>query len=314
MTAGGKRERRSRTGRLRLIAYGLLVLLLALLLWGFGVEPRLIAERHETASIPNLGATWAGREVAVIGDLQIGMWGANTGTVRRIVRRLVERPPAIMLVAGDIVYRSEHDLEEKLSAAVALLRPLTDAGIPTFAVLGNHDYGMHWAEDPPRRQVADAVERALEDIGVHVLRNEAFRLTPPAGESGGEPLWVVGVDDLWAGEARPLAAILEVPEDAPRIVFMHHAGSFPELPPGTAPLTVAAHTHGGQISLPFFRHWSWMELTKHDPIEPDGWAPAEEEPWGNRLYVNVGIGFSDIPVRINATPELTRFELHGIER
>lgn len=288
--------------RIAAVAGGVLALLL---FWGVVVEPYRIDERRETAVLPGLDPAWEGREVAVIADFQVGMWMANTGTVRRIVRRLVKRRPAAVLIAGDFVYKPDGQVEEIARRVAELVRPLPEAGIPTLAVLGNHDYSIDLESDPANLRAAEAVRLALRGIGVHVLENEAVTLR----RGGGAPLYVVGIGSEWAGRARPAEAVARVPAGAARIVFMHNPASFPGLPAGTAPLAVAAHTHGGQVSLPFTPHWSWMSLVKDQVVEADGWAqPGKGQP-GNRLYVNVGIGFSDVPVRINAPPELTLFRL-----
>ena len=47
-----------------------------------------------------------------------------------------------------------------------------------------------------------------------------------------------GIGEPAAGEARPLEAIRQAPTDAPRLVLMHNPGSFPDLPPGSAPLSI----------------------------------------------------------------------------
>lgn len=285
-----------------------LTLLGVVLLWGL-VEPYSIDEKREVALLPDLPRAWEGRQIAVIADFQYGMWGANTGTVQRVVRRLVEKRPAAVLIAGDFVYKADDRLDV-LSARVAReVAPLAKAGIPTFAVLGNHDYSMDVRDDPVNHTVARGVEAALERAGVVVLHNEAAALRLNGMDGTATSLYVVGIDDEWPGLARPAEAVARVPTGAARIVMMHNPRSFRGLPAGTAPLAVAAHTHGGQIALPFTPHWSWMSLVKDEQIEADGWAQDREEPRGNRLYVNIGIGFSDLPLRINARPEMTLFTL-----
>jgi predicted MPP superfamily phosphohydrolase len=42
----------------------------------------------------------------------------------------------------------------------------------------------------------------------------------------------------------------------------------------------------------------------------DGWIKNYGKQ-GNNLYVNRGIGFSDIPIRINCPPEVTLFTLRS---
>jgi|GEM_PF-624234 len=316
-----------------LVLAGLGLLVILLLAWGAGIEPRLIDEQQETAEIPGLPAAWAGQQVAVVADFQVGMWWDNTGTVRRVVARLVERRPAAVLIAGDFIYHPANrggadgsgadfaplgpDEAEAVASVVAeavdLVRPLPEAGIPTYAVFGNHDYGMESPQAARLDWAAQRLREALDAAGIRVLRNEAVALPAPGEDdsqdsAGNPPLYLVGIGSRYAGRDRPAAALAGLPEDAPRIVMMHNPDSFDRFPAGTAPLAVAGHTHGGQIRIPFTGDWSWMALVQEDRVHVDGWIANYGGP-RNRLYVNRGIGFSTIPVRIHAMPEITLFTL-----
>lgn len=291
--------------------YGILTALLLLLIWGFLVEPRLIDTEEHAALVPDLPSAWVGQRIAVVADYQVGMWGANTGTMRRITERLVEERPAAVLLAGDFVYKPANDSNEEIETVLEIVRPLSAAGIPTFAVLGNHDYSLDLRDDPKNDQLARRLREALESAGVRVLDNEAVRLARTA-DAGAAPetLYLVGLGSEWADEARPDVALQGVPAGAPRIVFMHNPNSFLKIPAGAAPLAVAAHTHGGQIRIPGTPSWSWLSIVTEGEPHADGWITDEDfgEP-GNRLYVNRGVGFSDLPVRINCRPELTYLRL-----
>ena len=109
-------------------------------------------------------------------------------------------------------------------------------------------------------------------------------------------------------EDDPQAALAELPGGAPRLVMMHHQESFKAFPADSAPLAVAGHTHGGQFRVPFTPSWPWMSYTREDEVHADGWVQNYGEP-GNRLYINRGIGFSVLPLRLNCPPELTLFTL-----
>ncbi len=293
------------------------IVLSTLLVWGLLIEPRLIDVENEVAMLPNLPSAWEGRELALIADMQVGMWGANTGTARRIVQRLVDDPPAAVLVAGDFLYKASDDLADHVAEAVDIVRPLPAAGIPTYAVLGNHDYSMDVKGDPKDAAMAARMRAALEAAGVRVLENEAVRLAlpartdagSPADAAGAEPLYLAGVGSNWAGEDDPAAALASVPSGAAYVLLMHNPNSFEQMAAGSAPLALAAHTHGGQVRLPFTPEWSWLTFMKDDPVHADGWIDSNFGAPGNRLYINRGIGFSDVPLRINATPEITRLTL-----
>jgi predicted MPP superfamily phosphohydrolase len=286
--------------------------LLSLLVYGAVIEPRVILDvREENALIPNLPVEWEGRTIAAVADFQVGMWWANTGMIRRVVQELITRRPAAVLLAGDFIYHPDADPRDLVEEVTALLRPLADSGIPTYAVLGNHDWGLNTPEGTKNARAARLTHEALTAAGIHVLHNEATPLPPRSG--GGVQLYIVGIDSRWAEEADPLAALRGVPAGAARVVFMHNPSTFAEIPAGAAPLAIAAHTHGGQIRIPFTPEWSWLTFTSHDAVHADGWIDGYGRP-GNHLYVNRGIGFSTLPLRINAPPEITVLTLRRAGR
>lgn len=315
---------------MKFIKYSLLVLLgllIVLLVWGVAFEPYRVDQQEETATVPGLPADWKGQQVALIADFQVGMWLSNTATVEDIAKRLVQQQPALVLIAGDFIYHptdedDHEDVREELESedikevfgelerTIELFQPLLQAGIPVYAVLGNHDYAMATPKDVKLGRLADQVHETLETAGIQVLENEAMPLPSPVDEGAGEDekLYLVGIGSHYANNADPQRALAQLPDDAPRLVLMHNPASFEALPAGSAPLALAAHTHGGQIRLPFMPAWSWMALLADDPVHGDGWVEGVGQA-GNRLYVNRGIGFSVVPVRINATPEVTLFTL-----
>jgi hypothetical protein len=287
--------------RLAQIGAAIGVALLLVVVYGVAVEPRMFLDvREETAVVPGLPEAWEGQRVAMLSDLQIGLWLDNPGMVRRAVDEAIDRAPAVALIGGDLIY-GEADATTDARVAVELLRPLVEAGIPTVAVLGNHDYD------------AEAVPVLVDELraaGVGVLRNEALPLTPPTGEAPDATVWVVGIGPHLPDRDRPGEALAEVPDGAPRIVMMHNPATFEALSARSAPFGVAGHTHGGQLRIPFTPEWSYLSLVQGGPEAVDGWIDGYGAE-GNRLYVNRGIGMSLIPMRINAAPELTVFELTG---
>jgi len=318
---------------LKRIAVGVLGSILLLLLWGAVIEPRLVDEKAETAIVPNLPPAWENKRVALIADLQIGMWLGNEDTVKKIVNRIIAERPAAVLIAGDFVYKPTDedepgdveredalDFMSEVNEAVALVRPLVEAGIPTFAVLGNHDYGMNYPDSVKNERLAAAVRQTLAQAGVRVLENEAASLRLPEENNRHEnaanadsTFYLVGIGSRYAGRDKTEIALAQIPENAPRIIFMHNPDSFAAFPANAAPAAFAGHTHGGQIRVPFTDDWSWMSLFTDEKIYADGWIENFGQT-GNRLYVNRGIGFSSFPVRINCRPELTFFTLRGGNR
>lgn len=272
--------------------------LVGLLLWGAIVEPRFFLDTQQTeAAVPNLPSQWDGQRIALLADFQVGMWLDNTGMIRRAVQRVAEVNPSLVLIAGDFVYYPDSAV---VRHAVDLVRPLVEAGAPVVAVLGNHDYSLHGPGEEVREDQAAYLIEQLGEAGITILENESTLI---------DGLHVVGIGSHWAGKSRPDVAFEDVPDEAPRVVFMHNPVVFPALPPYVAPLTFAAHTHGGQLRLPLTPSSSWLDIARPHEVIADGWAADSVGTPGNRLYVNRGIGFSIVPVRIRCRPELTLITL-----
>jgi predicted MPP superfamily phosphohydrolase len=284
---------------------GLFGILGILIIWGL-VEPKFIDIEEKTAVIPNLPPAWEGKRIGQVSDFQVGMWFDNTDTMDDSIERLVEERPAAVLISGDFIYHSLPNASEELSKVTNAIQPLITAKIPTYAVLGNHDY----SHKPPKPELGDQVKAALEKIGVTVLENQAVQINSPVVKADNQPLYLVGIGSYIANNSNVDKALTQLPQNSPRVVMMHNPASFAAFPPQTAPLAVAGHTHGGQIRLPFTPQWSWISLVKGEEVYGDGWIKNYGKQ-GNNLYVNRGIGFSDIPIKINCPPEVTLFTLRS---
>lgn len=308
----------SKSNKLKYTILGLLTIAMAYLVWGVIIEPYWIDKEKQIGQIPGLPQKWQGKQVGLISDFQVGLWLDNTRTIRRIVQQLIKERPDLVLITGDFIYEPGKNPEAELDKVAQLVRPLIEANIPTYAVLGNHDYALHSQHHLKNEKLSTQVREALESVGVNVLKNEAVPLATPGNDNPSldttqnqYPLYLVGIGSHKAKEDKPKKALTELPEAAPRLVMMHNPNSFEALPANTAPLAVAGHTHGGQIRLlPFDLTPVWFLLTydEEDLVHVAGWVEDFGKS-GNRLYVNRGIGFSKVPMRINARPELTLFTL-----
>jgi predicted MPP superfamily phosphohydrolase len=275
------------------------------LAWSLLAPFRLVVEHHE-APVPALPENWQGRRLALLSDLHIGLPSANEAISRRAVSRILEEKPDLALLAGDFV----HDTHAAIAPAVALVRPLVDAGIPTYAVLGNHDYAMPSRGSRGDRCLARELERELRSAGITVLSNDVVELKR---EGDREPLYLVGVAPHTPREDRPAEALERLPDGAPRLVLMHHPASFDACPAHSAPFAMAGHTHGGQVRLPLAPFWRYMTYIKEVKVFVSGWIESgmieRYGKEGNRLYVSRGVGCSVAPVRLFSPPELTFFTL-----
>ncbi|MFB1081912.1 metallophosphoesterase [Jeotgalibacillus sp. JSM ZJ347] len=295
------------------ILFTLSALIFFVMLWGL-IEPYFINTEEETAEITGLPEVWEGQELAVIGDFQVGMWMDNTWTIERVVKRIIERKPAAVLLTGDHVYHVKKGSEKELNEVLELLQPLADSDIPVMTVMGNHDYSMEKKDHEPDTKYVEMMSEQFEEIGITVLQNEHLTLNlndgvMEIGKEDANSLYIGGVGSSWAGMDDVEKTLAGIPDTAARFILMHNPQAFKSIPGGSAPAAAAGHTHGGQISIPFTPHWSYMSVFKGEDVQAAGWTEADFGEEGNLLYVNPGIGFSDVPLRFTTPPEITYFEL-----
>ena len=258
--------------------------------------------------LPHLSVAWSGQRVAVLGDFHIGMWLGNSDMAQRAVQQAVAARPAAVFLLGDEVAEPGGVGRDNLDTLTRILRPLTRAHLPTYAVLGNHDDGVPGAGTRVQPQVVARLRQTLARLGIPVLQNRAVVLAPPHGplpvqRRAKAGLYIVGLGPHDANQDRPQEALRGVPRTAPRLVLMHDPASFLALPAGSAPLALAAHTHCGQVRLPLVTRWL-LALAEGHRVAADGWN-GPSAAGGNRLYVTCGIGMSVVPLRINDPPPLT---------
>lgn len=276
--------RRRRTG-LRLVLWVLpLAAALALAVYAFWIEPRSLVVTRLSLPMPGLAHEL---RLVVMGDLQPAGPIETLETVAKVVDRMNAEAGDLVLLLGDYVstrrlatgFLDPHD-------TVPILGRLK-APLGVFAVLGNHDW---WWDGPEMR-------RLLTDQGITVLEDAAARV-----DDAGRTLWIAGLSDP-VTQAYDLEATLaqtgpmQAGAGEPVLLLAHTPDVFPEVPPGVG-LTLAGHTHGGQVDLPFLGRL----VVPSRFGERFAYGLIEEA--GRRLYVTSGIGTAIIPVRFRVPPEI----------
>jgi predicted MPP superfamily phosphohydrolase len=114
----------------------------------------------------------------------------------------------------------------------------------------------------------------------------------------GNAIWVAGLADLWTRVPDVERALRAVPAGEPVILLTHSPDVFPDVPARVG-LTLAGHTHGGQVALPLIG----------PPIVPSAfgrrYAAGLVAERNGRLFVTPGVGTSIIPVRLGVPPEVS---------
>lgn len=274
-----------RKKRIGLIVLGLcLAGCAALLLWAFVIEPSRVTVKETAIVIPRWPQAFDHLRVVLISDLHVGSPHIDLEKLREIVATINQQQPDLILIAGDFVIQDviggDFIEPEPIAAELKNLR----ARYGVYAVLGNHD----WWYDGER------IMRALNDSGIRVLENDVAQI-----ERDGQSIWIAGLADLWTRPQLITTTLSKITGPPANVIALtHNPDIFPKIPTDV-PLTLAGHTHGGQVNLPFIGR-------RVVPSEfGERYAIGHVQENGHQLFVTPGIGTSIIPVRFRVPPEIS---------
>ena len=220
-----------------------------------------------------------GMRIAFVTDTHAGPFTTAEDIARGVALFDNERIDLVLL-GGD--YVSESNIYAA-SMADALGPLVARAPLGAIAVLGNHDLPLG----------VDRVRAELERIDVTVLRNESHIV-----ERNGARLAIAGIDDTVVGNANPVRAFADIPENVPALALWHEADFAEETARLGAFAQLSGHTHGGQVRLPLIGS-IWLP--------PDGRRRdmGRYDVEGMPVYISRGLGVYRPPVRFMAPPEVS---------
>ncbi len=264
------------------------------------IEPQWIEITQHEISIANLPPAFEGFSIVQLTDLHHSSI-VTLDYLQACFRQVVDLQPDLVVMTGDYITRQKKYAQP---VAQAICEIIVEAGIPIYAVLGNHDHwNNEWNNDldasvfPLRnRWKGDGVEviNALTAGGIQVLMNESAPL-----QRGSDRLWLVGCDDFLAGDFDLERALAFLPStDEPRFLLMHNPQPIESIAHHGFDLVLSGHTHGGQISLPFV-----------PPKVGNKYLAGLFYVGASRLYISRGLGVTGVPIRFMTTPEIAYFRL-----
>jgi predicted MPP superfamily phosphohydrolase len=244
------------------------------------------------------GASYVGRRVDVRGltlpfgcplrvvqltDIHAGIF-MNRRQMRYYVDQVIALQPDLFALTGDYISNSLSFLPGCLEE-MARVR----ARYGTFATLGNHE---HWYGS------LIELRTIFRRYGMPLLNNEHRVIRTERGSFA-----VIGIDDLRTGDADLEAALYGLDPAIPSVLLSHRPEIFPRAASLGIPLTLSGHYHGGQIKLGLPGAGISLAHLRTPYVEGLFRIGAA------RLYVSRGIGTTFTPVRLNAPPEITLFNL-----
>jgi len=269
----------------------LLIVALAASLWGFIFEPASLRVREYDLALGKWPHDLDGLSAAVLADMHVGSPFNGLSKLERIVQQTNQVKPDLILLAGDYVIHGVRGGRFVPPPDFCPILGKLRARLGVWAVLGNHDW---WLDGP-------AIRAEIEKNGIRVLENDAALIDPSMS------LWLAGVGDYWEGRPDVRLALEHVPLDATVIVLTHNPDVFPEIPSRVA-LSIAGHTHGGQVRLPLLGRP--VVPSKFGERYAAGHIAEPDGEQGRDFFVSTGLGTSILPVRFGVPPEISLLRLH----
>lgn len=283
----------------------------------FGERLHYVVEGAEVP-IPNLPAALDGLRIAQLSDIHIGLYLPRE-EVRRVVEMTNELAADLAVITGDFVTRDGDPLEECVEELAALRAPL---GV--WGCNGNHEI---YARCEAR------AASLFRQGGMRLLRAQNAEVV-----HRGQALNLIGVDYQRTraidGPRRPMLEGIEplIRRDVPNILLSHNPNAFRKAADLGIELTLAGHTHGGQVQVEILDHHlsparfmtdfvaglyqrkvasgKWLVAGKSTSLHDSGGRMSDVgPPTLGHLYVNRGIGTVGTPIRVGSPPEITLLTL-----
>ena len=258
----------------------LIIIILTVIIWGLFIEPNLLIVRHYKIKNESLKGT----KIVFATDFHLKQ--NEYKKLRKIIKKINAQNADIVLLGGDYV---NGQVYQKTLHPKTIARETGNikSKYGVFSVLGNHDF---WLD-------GNKIKSELQKYGIQVLsnQNKSIKL------KNNQKLYIAGVEDLSTGNPDMKKALKNT--SSPVILISHSPDVFPEVPSSVL-LTLAGHTHGGQIVLPFY-----------GPV----FVPSEFgkkyvsgliEENNKKMIVSKGIGTSILPVRFGCIPEIVVVEFY----
>lgn len=237
--------------------------------------------REMTVSLKDLPAALDGMRIAHVTDTHVGKFTRGK-VLDEIVATTNALDADLVLFTGDLIDNTIRDLP----VAVKMVRQFR-ARSGVYLIEGNHDL----FDDPA------GFEKSVRAGGIAMLRNEAATV-----QVRGEAVQLLGIvwnhgEEEMAADVDSVAALRDPAAFA--ILMAHHPHAFDRAAHHGFSLTLAGHTHGGQVMLTgkigvgpeMFRYWSGLY-----------------EKAGRSLVVSNGTG-NWFPIRLNAPAEIVHLTL-----
>ncbi len=252
------------------------------------VEPRLLTIKEYDIYSNYVTPSMKGMTIVQISDIHIGE-NYHLYQLENLVEKVNLIQPDIIIFTGDLV--DDQSKYKQTDEVIVLLQRLK-ATQGKYAVYGNHDHGGFGSK---------RYKEMMTQSGFILLQNSSYTIK----QAEGAFITIFGIDDLLLGSPDIKGTLDSISENHFNIFLSHEPDIADEVKHYYIDLQLSGHSHGGQITIPFIG----------SPITPKyaknyikGMYDFSDN-YRMKLYVNRGIGTSQLKYRFLNIPEITVFTI-----
>ncbi len=246
------------------------------------IERNLVQINSYRIPVPSLPKAFNGFRVVHLTDLHLGVL-ASESFIEGVVKKANSVMPDIIVCTGDYVQAGNSTKEIDIVWPI-LLKLKAKHGV--YTILGNHD---HWAD----------TEKSLQWLQ---RSGQSVRHSCKPIYKGKQRILIGGAGDYWEDDLNIDLCFSSSDEGDCRILLAHNPDSIDTKFQTPLSLILSGHTHGGQVSIPFYG-------PPVLPVSNKRYSSGLIETEKGNLFISKGIGWAICPVRFNCCPEIAVHEL-----
>ena len=270
----------------------LILLISAIIAYGFFIEPKLITVKDQKIIINNLPDNFNGFKIVHISDIHYGK-GFDQKQLQKLVDSINEQKPDIVVLTGDLLDKNAY-LNQKSVNKIANLLNKINASAGKYAINGENDLNF----DEWMTIITNAGFKDLNNT-YDTIYKDGYQSIFIAGASTKEDK--LSINDKLKTSIDYLNSF---EKDGPiyKILLLHEPDTIDELTVNPFNLILAGHSHGGQVRLPIigpliYKKGAIKYHNNYYKIE------------NTNLYISNGLGASDYNFRLFNTPSYTLYRL-----
>ena len=231
-----------------------------------------------------------GKRVLFVADFQYDtMARYNRRQQKKAIEMINAQKKDMILLGGDYA-----TWEKNIPKFYEDAKDIKIPELGVYAIYGNHEY-------PGEEETAENMKK----LGFNLLVNENRKITV-----NNKSIYIAGVTDLWHGNPDAEKALEGIQKEDFVIFMTHNPEYFEEMSEnakGRSDITIAGHTHGGQVT--FFGK---IIISAIKDKKKYGYGMKEYN--DHKIYITSGLGgaFLEMFIRFFAQPEIVIFELKKI--